>query len=59
MSTTEYEQRKQAAIMALIDWLKAGDALGRSQAQMGGEFMAAFQQAATTAFTEEAESAVS
>ena len=41
----EYEQAKTELIGQLIRWLQLGDALGKSQAAMSGEFMAAFAQA--------------
>ena len=40
-----YEQRKTELVGALIVFLQAGEKIGKSQAELSGEFMVAFTQA--------------
>ena len=49
-----YEQRKTELVDALILFLQAGEQAGKSQAELTGEFMAAFTQAAQAQQTEQA-----
>ena len=49
LTEQDYEEAKRGTIESLVRMLRCGDALGKSQPQMIGEFMAAFNQAAEEA----------
>lgn len=46
----DYEEARRVVIAHLLEFLRIGDALGKSQMQLAGEFMASFQQACEEAF---------
>ena len=49
-TAADYEAAKQVVIEDLLEFLRVGEALGKSQLELAGEFMAAFQSALEEAF---------
>lgn len=51
VTAADYETARQIVIDDLLEFLRVGEALGKTQLELAGEFMAAFQGALEEAFS--------